>query len=88
MTAKTYRIAHITDLALVALEHLDEVMENIDHVVRHMAVVFAAVNEHGNTRTLLECCPYVDITVDGEVKCTSTLNGKPFLATTMEEVKP
>ena len=80
----TYRIAHITDLALVAPEHLDEVLENIDHAVRHMAVVYAAINAAGNTKPLAECSPWVDVTIDGVLECTSTVNKEPFLTTTME----
>jgi hypothetical protein len=78
----TYRIAHITDILTIPVEHWDEAFDDLRVAMASLDLAYAAMCEQGPMPPIAEMCEHIDFTPNGKGVITHTMNGKPFFTIT------
>jgi hypothetical protein len=79
MTVKTYRIAHITDILSIPVEHWDEAFDDLRMGLASVSLIYAILCEQGPMPPIAEMCGHIDFTPDGKREVKSTLNGRHLM---------
>lgn len=66
-----YRLEHITDVALIPEEHMDEAMETLRMMFAQLSILRHAMLATGDTVDLRQACPVVRFTPNGEMRSTA-----------------
>lgn len=85
---KTYKIAHITDIANVPPEHWGELFDDLRHGLTMLMVTNAAMVAAGEDKPLAETCPSVNFTPNGRGEVNVSINGNHLMTSTMTKVTP
>lgn len=89
MTVKTYRIAHITDILAIPVEHWDEAFDDLRIGLASVSLTYAILCEQGPMPPIAEMCTHIDFTPDGKREVKHTINGEHvFTITSTKKEQP